>query len=397
MRDILLAHEPAIRVAAFGGVFVVMAAWEFIVPRRRQAIGRGWRWPNNLGVVALDAVLVRVLFPTTAVGLALLAEARGFGLLNLVALPAWAAVPAAVVVLDLAIYLQHVLFHAVPALWRLHRMHHADLEFDVSTGLRFHPIEIVLSMLIKLTVIAALGAPALAVLLFEVALNATSMFNHGNVRIPPALDRVLRWLVVTPDMHRVHHSILARETNSNFGFNLPWWDRLFGTYRAQPAAGHDGMTIGIEQFRDARELGLDRMLLQPFRSDAGRYPLGYREAERRARGGGCRDWRSRCCSRRRSGGRRCTATGSMSRCWTPSSARSACGRRQATSCSMCWAPSPSFPAPLSRLPAVRCLDRSGEASGTLPGPRWAPPLPSWSRAISPGTGSRARPADCSGA
>jgi sterol desaturase/sphingolipid hydroxylase (fatty acid hydroxylase superfamily) len=280
MQDILFAHEPSIRLAAFGGVFLVMAAWEFIVPRRRQAIGRGWRWPNNLGVVALDAALVRILFPTTAVGLALLAEARGFGLFNLVALPAWVAVAASVVVLDLAIYLQHVLFHAVPALWRLHRMHHADLEFDVSTGLRFHPIEILLSMLIKLAAIAALGAPALSVLLFEVALNATSMFNHGNVRIPHAVDRVLRWLVVTPDMHRVHHSILARETNSNFGFNLPWWDRLFGTYRAQPAAGHEAMTIGIEQFRDARELGLDRMLVQPFRGDAGRYPLGYREAER---------------------------------------------------------------------------------------------------------------------
>ena len=187
---------------------------------------------------------------------------------------------ASVVILDLAIYLQHVLFHAVPALWRLHRMHHADLEFDVTTGVRFHPIEIMLSMLIKLAVVGALGAPPLSVLIFEVLLNATSMFNHGNVRIPLAIDRVLRWLVVTPDMHRVHHSILARETNSNFGFNLPWWDRLFGTYRAQPAAGHEAMTIGIEQFRDPRELRLDRMLLQPFRGDAGRYPLGYREADR---------------------------------------------------------------------------------------------------------------------
>jgi sterol desaturase/sphingolipid hydroxylase (fatty acid hydroxylase superfamily) len=184
-----------------------------------------------------------------------------------------------VIVLDLAIYLQHVLFHAVPALWRLHRMHHADLEIDVSTGLRFHPIEILLSMLIKFAVVAALGAPALAVLIFEILLNATSMFNHANVRILPRIDRVLRWLVVTPDMHRIHHSILARETNSNFGFNLPWWDRVFGTYRAQPTAGHEAMTIGIEQFRDSRELGLDRMVFQPFRGDVGRYPLGHREAE----------------------------------------------------------------------------------------------------------------------
>ncbi len=276
MRDAVFAYEPYIRLSAFGGVFFVMVIWEFIGPRRNQAIGRGFRWPNNLGVVVVDTLLVRVLFPTTAVGLALVAEARGWGLFNLLALSSWADVVSSVVVLDLTIYLQHVLFHAVPALWRLHRMHHADLEFDVTTGLRFHPIEIVVSLLIKFTVVAALGAPALAVVIFEVLLNATSMFNHGNVRVQPSLDRILRWIVVTPDMHRVHHSILSRETNSNFGFNLPWWDRLLGTYRAQPAAGHDAMTIGIEQFRDPRELRLDRMLLQPFRGDGGRYPLGRR-------------------------------------------------------------------------------------------------------------------------
>jgi sterol desaturase/sphingolipid hydroxylase (fatty acid hydroxylase superfamily) len=274
MRDALLAHELYIRLGAFAGVFAAMAIWEFVGPRRLQSIGRGWRWPNNLGVVVADTLLVRLVFPTTAVGLSLLAETRGWGLFNLMAFPAWVGVVSAVVVLDLAIYLQHVLFHAVPALWRLHRMHHADLEFDVSTGLRFHPIEILLSMLIKFTVVVALGAPAVAVLIFEVLLNATSMFNHGNVRIPTSLDRTLRWIVVTPDMHRVHHSVLSCETNSNFGFNLPWWDRLFGTYRAQPTAGHDGMTIGIEQFREPRELGLDRMLLQPFRGDASRHPLG---------------------------------------------------------------------------------------------------------------------------
>jgi sterol desaturase/sphingolipid hydroxylase (fatty acid hydroxylase superfamily) len=275
----VLAYEPYLRLTGFVGVFAVMAIWEFLGPRRKPTIGRGWRWPNNLGVVVVNTLLVRVLFPTTAVGLALLAESHGFGLFNVVGLPAWVVVTASVVILDLAIYFQHVLFHAVPALWRLHRMHHADLEFDVSTGLRFHPIEIVLSMLIKFTVIAGIGAPALAVLIFEVLLNATSMFNHSNVRIPIASDRVLRWLVVTPDMHRVHHSILTRETNSNFGFNLPWWDHLFGTYRAQPAAGHETMTIGIEQFRGPRELGLDQMLLQPFRGEVGRYPLGQRDPE----------------------------------------------------------------------------------------------------------------------
>jgi sterol desaturase/sphingolipid hydroxylase (fatty acid hydroxylase superfamily) len=198
---------------------------------------------------------------------------------NVVPVPAWIAVGVSVILLDLAIYFQHVLFHAVPLLWRLHRMHHADLDIDVSTGLRFHPIEILLSMVIKLAVVIALGAPAVAVLIFEILLNATSMFNHSNVRMSEGFDRVLRWFVVTPDMHRVHHSVLARETNSNFGFNLPWWDRLFGTYRAQPAAGHEVMTIGIEQFRDPRELGLDRMLLQPFRGGAGQYPLGERQVE----------------------------------------------------------------------------------------------------------------------
>ena len=279
MRDTVFAYEPHIRLAAFGGVFAIMAIWEFLRPRRKPAVGRGWRWPNNLGVVVANTLLVRIVFPTTAVGLALVAQSRGFGLFNAVAPASWIGVVASVVILDFAIYLQHVLFHAVPALWRLHRMHHADLAFDVTTGLRFHPIEILLSMVIKFTVVVALGAPALAVLIFEVLLNATSMFNHGNVRIPLGLDRLLRWFVVTPDMHRVHHSILSRETNSNFGFNLPWWDRLFGTYRDQPAAGPDGMTIGIEQFREPRELGLDRMLLQPFRGDAGRYPLGRREGE----------------------------------------------------------------------------------------------------------------------
>jgi sterol desaturase/sphingolipid hydroxylase (fatty acid hydroxylase superfamily) len=279
MRDPLFAYEPLIRLGAFGAVFVVMAIWEFLTPRRPQAIGRNWRWPNNLGVVAVDVLLVRILLPITAVGLALFAEARGIGLFNMIVLPVWASIVISVILLDLAIYLQHVLFHAVPALWRLHRMHHADLEFDVTTGLRFHPVEILLSTGIKLAVVAALGRPAAAVLIFELLLNATSMFNHSNVRVPPAVDRILRWFVVTPDMHRVHHSILRRETNSNFGFNLPWWDRLLGTYRAQPAAGHDAMTIGIEQFREPRELGLGRMLLQPFRGEAGRYPLGMREAD----------------------------------------------------------------------------------------------------------------------
>jgi sterol desaturase/sphingolipid hydroxylase (fatty acid hydroxylase superfamily) len=275
--DRLLAAEPAVRLGCFLGVLALVALWEALAPRRAQAIGRLTRWPNNLGVVVVDTLVLRLLFPTAAVGLALAGEARGWGLLNDVALPPALKVLAAVVALDLVIYLQHVLFHAVPALWRLHRMHHADLEFDVTTGVRFHPIEIVLSMLVKLGAVAALGTPALGVLLFEVLLNATSLFSHGNVRLPAWLDRALRWVVVTPEMHRVHHSVVPRETNSNFGFNLSVWDRLFGTYRPQPAAGHEAMTIGIGQFRDPAELRLDRLLLQPLRGDAGRYPLGRRK------------------------------------------------------------------------------------------------------------------------
>ena len=277
MSEPLLAHEPAIRLGAFLGVFLAMMCWELAAPRRRQNVARGRRWPGNLGVVVLDTVLVRLAFPTAAVGFALFAEQQDWGLFQHLTTPTWLAVLASVILLDLAIYLQHVLFHAVPALWRLHRMHHADLEFDVTTGARFHPVEILLSTVLKLAVVAALGAPAAAVLIFEVLLNATSMFNHGNVRLPARLDRILRRLVVTPDMHRVHHSIAPRETNSNFGFNLSWWDRLLGTYREQPAAGHDRMIFGVEHFRDPRELRLDRMLSQPFRDDDRAYAIGRRE------------------------------------------------------------------------------------------------------------------------
>jgi sterol desaturase/sphingolipid hydroxylase (fatty acid hydroxylase superfamily) len=274
-----LPAEPYIRLGAFLGVFALMALWEVLAPRRARTASRWVRWPSNLAVTAINTGLVRLVFPAAAVGVALLGEARGWGLLNAVALPTWAKVALAVVALDLVIYLQHVMFHAVPALWRLHRMHHADLDIDVTTGARFHPVEILLSMVIKLATVAALGAPALAVLIFEVLLNATSMFNHSNVRMPAGLDRVLRWFLVTPDMHRVHHSIVPRETNSNFGFNAPWWDRLFGTYRAQPEAGHDGMTIGIAQFREPRELWLDRLLIQPLRGPAIGVPLGEREGQ----------------------------------------------------------------------------------------------------------------------
>ena len=274
MTDLALAYEPLIRVAFFLGILLTMAVWEVASPRRRRELPRLFRWSNNLGVVAIDAILVRLIFPLTAVGLALAAQVRGWGLLNAFDVPVWFGSIASIVALDLAIYLQHVMFHAIPALWRLHRMHHADLEFDVSTGLRFHPVEILLSMGIKLAVVAALGPPAVAVLVFEVLLNVTSMFNHSNIALPPGVDRILRLIVVTPDMHRVHHSIHPDETNSNFGFNLPWWDRLLGTYRPEPRDGHESMTIGVEQFRTRGDLRLDRMLIQPFRGPASDYPIG---------------------------------------------------------------------------------------------------------------------------
>jgi sterol desaturase/sphingolipid hydroxylase (fatty acid hydroxylase superfamily) len=271
-------NEATVRLGAFIGVFTAMALWEAATPRRLGSYSRLTRWPSNLAIVVLNTGLVRILLSTTAVSLAALGTQRGWGLLNNLPLPSWSRIIASVILLDLAIYLQHVMFHAVPALWRVHRMHHADLDLDVTTGARLHPFEIILSMLIKFGVTAATGASAAGVILFEVLLNATSMFNHGNVRIPVGLDQYLRWLVVTPDMHRVHHSIVSAETNSNFGFNLPWWDRLLGTYRDQPAAGHDRMTIGIEQFREARELWLDLMLLQPFRGPVGEYAITRRKA-----------------------------------------------------------------------------------------------------------------------
>ena len=267
METFLLRHEPTVRLGVFLGIFAIITAWELAGPRRTLRVRKGLRWTHNLALTMLNEVLVRAAIPVAAVGVATWAAERGLGLLNLIDVSYPLAILLSVLVLDLAIYLQHQMFHVVPLLWRVHRVHHADLDIDVTTGTRFHPIEIGLSMLIKFAVILALGTPAIAVLMFEILLNASSMFNHGNVRIPAAIDGILRLLVVTPDMHRVHHSIDPRETNSNFGFNLPWWDRLFGTYRAEPQAGHEAMTIGIAQFRSPRELRLDRMLLQPFRSD----------------------------------------------------------------------------------------------------------------------------------
>jgi sterol desaturase/sphingolipid hydroxylase (fatty acid hydroxylase superfamily) len=270
---ILVDNEGAIRIAAFGATFALMAAWEVAAPRRALSLPKGRRWLANLGVTLLNVALVRVLFPTAAVGVALAAGERHWGLFNIVTVPAPLAFVLSFIVLDFVIWIQHIAFHRVPLLARLHRMHHIDLDFDVTTGLRFHPVEIVLSLLIKFAAVVALGAPAAAVLLFELALNLGSLFNHSNVRMPRGIDRVLRWLVVTPDMHRVHHSIVPEEINSNFGFFLSWWDRLFGTYGAAPRAGHDAMTIGVRDTRDpAICAGLWPMLALPFKERADDFP-----------------------------------------------------------------------------------------------------------------------------
>ncbi|MDO9145762.1 sterol desaturase family protein [Rhodoferax sp.] len=264
----VLSNEPAIRMGFFVGVFALVALWELVAPQRALTTSKPLRWASNLGLVILNTVLLRLMFPLAAVGMAAFSAANGWGLLNHFHVPFWLAVPLAVIAMDFVIWLQHVMVHAVPVLWRLHRVHHADPDYDLTTGARFHPIEIALSMLIKIATIAVLGPPVLAVLIFEVVLNAAAMFNHGNIRLPAGLDRVLRWIIVTPDMHRVHHSVEEDETNSNFGFNLPWWDRLFGTYREQPRAGQLGMAIGIHGHTDPREVvRLDGMLLMPFRGE----------------------------------------------------------------------------------------------------------------------------------
>lgn len=283
MHEFVAAHEGSIRLVFFVGIFAAVALGESVAPRRKLTTSKSSRWFANIGIVVIGALTLRglflalrVLLPAGAVGIALLAEERHWGIFNNIAVPYWIAVAVCVVVLDFVIYLQHVMFHAVPVLWRLHMMHHADLDFDLTTGTRFHPIEIVLSMAIKISAVILLGAPALSVVVFEVLLNGTAMFNHGNLRLPIGLDRILRLFVVTPDMHRVHHSVFPSETNSNFGFNLPWWDRLMGTYRDQPTRGHEGMTIGLNQFRDPSRLTLLGLLALPFVGRQGSYAINRR-------------------------------------------------------------------------------------------------------------------------
>ncbi len=275
--DWILGHEIPVRLSFFFGVFAIIAVWEIRAPRRKLNVSKGVRWINNLSLTFLNSFILRILFPTAAIGVALVAQQKGWGLLNSYEFSFWFSVVIAVIAMDFVIYLQHVMVHAIPVLWRLHRVHHADLDYDVTTGARFHTFEIILSMMIKFATIMALGPPVVAVLIFEVLLNASAMFNHGNIYIPEKIDRILRLFVVTPDMHRVHHSVKASLANSNFGFSLPWWDRLFGTYLAQPEEGHIEMKLGVEDFRDPIQVDyLPGMLLMPFVKHSGDYAINRR-------------------------------------------------------------------------------------------------------------------------
>ncbi len=269
MEAFVADNEPSIRMAVFFGLFALLALSEWLKPRRKLTASKSHRWFTNIAIVLLDSLLVRLIFPAAAVGVALWAGAQGYGLFNVIGVPLWLAIVVSFLALDFAVWFSHVLSHKVPMFWRFHRMHHSDRDIDVTTAIRFHPIEIVLSMLWKVAWVIALGAPAVAVILFEIALNGTAMFNHSNWKLPLGLDRVLRLFVVTPDMHRVHHSSINRETDSNYGFNMPWWDRIFGTYIDQPELGHDGMEIGLAEWQDERPTKLGWSLSVPFLKQPG--------------------------------------------------------------------------------------------------------------------------------
>lgn len=279
MSEWIVEHAQYVRLGAFVVIFSTMAVMEILRERRELQTSKGQRWATNIGIIVTDSLVLRFVFPMGALGIGYLAGDLSWGLFNVVSVPYWLAILASFILLDFVVWLQHVVFHAVPALWRVHMMHHADLDFDVTTGTRFHPIEMVISMGIKAAAILLLGAPVFAILLFEVLLNGTSMFNHANLDIPKPVDRILRLFVVTPDMHRVHHSAKPKETNTNFGFNLPWWDYLFGTYRDQPEQGHHGMTIGLEQIRDPEKNSYLHLLVLPFVDPAGDYDISSREIE----------------------------------------------------------------------------------------------------------------------
>lgn len=273
MDPLVKKNELLIRLGVFFGILVVMFLWELIAPRRPLTTSKITRWFSNLGLVLIDSIVVRLVFPTALAGITLLVQQRGWGLFNQFELPYLLKIIFSVLILDFVIYLQHIMFHSVPLFWRLHMVHHTDMDIDVTTGVRFHPVEIILSLGIKMIVVILIGAPLAAVLIFEIILNGTSMFNHGNVRYSQNIDSILRLLVVTPEMHRVHHSTIRWETNSNLGFNFPWWDRLFGTYRGQPAKGHLEMTIGLEPYKEPKKLTLPWLIVLPFIGKLGKYPM----------------------------------------------------------------------------------------------------------------------------
>jgi len=269
MSDWFIVNGNALRLSAFIGLFISLALWEYYQPKRSLTVAKAQRWGNNIALVMLNNLILKLLIPFLAIDAALFAEQQQWGLAYVIningSISEFIIIVSAIVLLDAAIYFQHRLFHQVPVLWRLHRMHHSDLDIDVTTAIRFHPIEIILSMLIKVGVVITLGVPVIAVVLFELLLNLTAMFNHSNIALSSRLDRYLRYVLVTPDMHRVHHSVDRHETNHNFGFCLPWWDRLFGSYQAQPKLGHTEMQIGLPYFREVKECQIQRMLTQPFR------------------------------------------------------------------------------------------------------------------------------------
>lgn len=278
----MIENEPLIRFGAFVAIFAAMAAFELWAPRleRPEMAGalRSRRWLVNVSMVVISSVCLRIIFPAAAVGTAIYAQSQGWGLFPAIGMPVVVAGILAFIVLDFAVWLEHLVSHKWPLLWRIHRMHHSDQGFDLTTALRFHPLEIVLSMVWKAAVIIVLGPPVVAVLVFEIVLNGMAMFNHANARLPLGLDRVLRALVVTPDMHRVHHSVVRRETDSNYGFNLSVWDRLFGTYTDQPEAGHDGMRLGLTDYDGPQTANLGWALVLPFRRAGYRLARGV-EAE----------------------------------------------------------------------------------------------------------------------
>lgn len=276
--QIVMAYEKEIRMGFFFGMLAIVGLWEVFAPRRTLTVSKTVRWVNNLGLVFFNSIIVRLVFPVAAIGVAATAHENGWGLFNNIDVPVWLAAIIAIVLMDLVIYIQHVMVHAIPLLWRLHRVHHADPDYDVTTGARFHTLEIILSMGIKFCTIVLLGPPIFAVIIFEVILNATAMFNHGNIRLPEKVDKLLRWILVTPDMHRVHHSTEDDETNSNFGFSLPWWDRLFGTYRDQPRGGHQQMKIGIRSYSSVKDVSwITGMLTLPFKGKISDYAINRRQ------------------------------------------------------------------------------------------------------------------------